>query len=133
MQGCVRKKNSMKRKIIPYNPKLKELARNLRNNSTLSEIMLWQELKGKQMMGYDFHRQKPLDEYIVDFFCNELILAIEIDGESHYGNQEADLKRQRKLESLGIKFLRFDDMDVKYKMEEILDIICDWIKKKNNY
>lgn len=72
-----------RRKIIPYNPALKEKARELRNNSTISEIFLWQFLKGKQMLGYDFHRQKPLDEYIVDFFCNELMLAIEIDGESH--------------------------------------------------
>lgn len=58
-----------RRKIIYYNPKLKQLARKLRNNSTLSEILLWKYLKEKQMMGYDFHRQKPLDEYIVDFFC----------------------------------------------------------------
>ena len=68
----------MRRKIIPYNPALKEKARELRNNSTKTEIMLWMYLKGKQMKGYDFHRQKPLDEYIVDFFCNELLLAIEI-------------------------------------------------------
>lgn len=69
-----------RRKIIPYNPKLKLLARQLRNNSTPTEIRLWQHLKGKQMMGYDFHRQKPLDNYVADFFCNELMLALEIVG-----------------------------------------------------
>lgn len=73
----------MKRKIIPYNPNLKELARKLRNNSTQSEIRLWQYLKGKQMMGYDFHRQKPLLNYIADFFCHELALVIELDGYTH--------------------------------------------------
>ncbi|MCH8127400.1 DUF559 domain-containing protein [candidate division KSB1 bacterium] len=52
-----------KRKLIPYNPILKELARNLRNNSTLSEILLWKKLKGKQICVYDFHHQKPLDNY----------------------------------------------------------------------
>ena len=57
-----------RRQIIPYNPKLKEIARQLRNNSTLSEVLLWLELKGKKMRGYDFHRQKPIDNYIVDFF-----------------------------------------------------------------
>ncbi|TQO35558.1 very-short-patch-repair endonuclease [Arenibacter algicola] len=72
-----------KRKIIPYNPNLKELARQLRNNSTKAEIILWQKLKGKQMYGYDFHRQKPVDNYIIDFFCHELMLGIEVDGYSH--------------------------------------------------
>ena len=61
-----------KRKIIWYNPKLKEYARELRNNSTKSEIILWLKLKGRQFYGYDFHRQKPIDVYIVDFFSNKL-------------------------------------------------------------
>ena len=81
------------------------------------------------MMGYDFHRQKPLNRYIVDFFCNELILAIEIDGDSH-DNEEAvlkDEKRQTKLESLGINFIRFDDLDVKKEMGFVLETIENWI------
>ncbi len=72
-----------KRKIIPYNPKLKEFARQLRNDSTKTEIFLWLKLKSKQMYGYDFHRQKPIDNYILDFFCYELMLGIEVDGYSH--------------------------------------------------
>ncbi|MDI6760366.1 MAG: DUF559 domain-containing protein, partial [Candidatus Brocadiaceae bacterium] len=68
---------------ITYNPKLKELARNLRNNSTKSEIKLWGYLKGRQMMGYDFHRQKPIEDFIVDFFCNKSKLVIELDGYTH--------------------------------------------------
>ena len=71
----------MKRKrIFQYNSKLKERARYLRSNGTLSEVLLWRHLKGKQMLGFDFDRQKPIDNYIVDFFCNELMLAIEIDA-----------------------------------------------------
>ena len=73
----------MKRKIIPYNSNIKELAKNLRNNSTKAEIILWQKLKRKQMYGYDFHRQKPIDNYILDFYCYELNLVIEVDGYSH--------------------------------------------------
>jgi very-short-patch-repair endonuclease len=74
----------MKRKnILPYNPILKDLARELRNKSTLSEVLLWQHLKGKQMLGYDFDRQKPINNFIIDFFCSELMLAIEIAGETH--------------------------------------------------
>ena len=67
-----------KRKIIPYNPKLKELARQLRNDSTKTEIFLWLKLKGKQMYGYDFHRQKPIDNYILDFF----LLRIDVGNRS---------------------------------------------------
>ena len=118
----------MRRKIIPYNPALKEKARQLRNNSTNSEILLWKFLKGKQICGYDFHRQKPLDEYIVDFFSNELMLAIEIDGISHEGQEEYDKQRQQKLESLGIRFLRFNDNDVYYKTDKVLKEIEEWIK-----
>jgi very-short-patch-repair endonuclease len=73
----------MRRAIIPYNPKLKEHARVLRNNSTKSEIYLWKYLKGRQRLGFDFHRQKPIDNYIVDFYCCDLFLAIELDGITH--------------------------------------------------
>ncbi len=65
---------------IHYNPKLKDKARELRNNSTLSEILLWKKLKKKQMLGFQFYRQKPIDNYIVDFFSYTLRLVIEIDG-----------------------------------------------------
>lgn len=68
---------------LPYDPALRKLARELRNKSTLSEVMLWQQLKRGQRGGFDFHRQKPLDHYIVDFFSHELMLAVEIDGRSH--------------------------------------------------
>ena len=121
-----------RRKIIPYNPKLKQLARDLRNNSTKSEIILWTYLKGKQMKGYDFHRQKPLGNYIVDFFCNELSLAIEIDGESHYGNEEKDAKRQKEIEKYGIRFLRFEDNDIFYKLDGVLRTIESWIEDNSS-
>ena len=117
----------MRRKIIPYNRALKEKARELRNNSTKTEILLWINLKGKQMKGYDFNRQKPIDNYIVDFFCNELMLAIEIDGESHYGKEIYDERRQKRLESLGVRFLRFDDNEVFYNCEGVLKAIEQWI------
>lgn len=123
-----------RRQIIPYNPKLKEIARQLRNNSTLSEVLLWLELKGKKMNGYDFHRQKPIDNYIVDFFCHELMLAIEIDGISHTWEEVAvnDEIRQRQIESLGIRFLRFDDNDIKQNMSFVLNTIHDWIEEHKN-
>jgi very-short-patch-repair endonuclease len=106
--------------IIPYNPALKKLARELRNNSTLSEIPLWQKIKGK-ILGVEFHRQVPIDEFIVEFYCHELKLAIEIDGNSHDEKQETDEIRQRRLETLGITFLRFDDLDVKKRLGWVLE------------
>ena len=119
---------NLKRKILPYNPKLKLVARNLRNNSTLGEIILWNELKGKKMMGYDFHRQKPIDNFVVDFFCRQLVLAIEIDGDSHEGKIEGDEERQRLIERFGVEFLRFDDHEVKNDLEGVLNTIENWIR-----
>lgn len=116
-----------RRKILNYNPALKEKARELRNNSTRTEILLWTFLKGRQLRGYDFHRQKPIDEYIVDFFCSELSLAIEIDGLSHIGKELYDSKRQDRLEQLGVKFLRFKDEDVFYNCDYIVKEIEKWI------
>ncbi|MDP3298220.1 MAG: endonuclease domain-containing protein [Thermodesulfovibrionia bacterium] len=119
----------MKRKtILSYDPKLKSLAIELRNNSTLSEVLLWQYLSKKQILGYDFDRQKPIDNYIVDFFCNELMLAIEIDGISHENKNEEDDIRQTRLESLGIRFLRFYDSDVKGNMQGVVTTIEEWIR-----
>ena len=117
-----------RKKIIPYNPKLKEFAKDLRNNSTLSEVLLWRCLKGKQMLGYDFDRQKPIDNYIVDFFCNELMLAVEIDGCTHDYKMEEDAIRQERLETLGVKFLRYTDLDVKRNIEGVVHSIQNWIK-----
>ena len=116
-----------KRKILVYNPALKEKARQLRNDSTKTEILLWTFLRGRQLRGYDFHRQKPIDEYIVDFFCNELMLAIEIDGVSHIGKELYDAKRQRKLEDLGVRFLRFKDDDVFYNCDYVIKEIEKWV------
>src|SRR4030042_2821505 len=113
------------RKIYHYNPNLKERARELRNNSTLSEVLLWNELKNGKMKGKDCHRQKPIMDYIVDFFCPELGMAIEIDGGSH-DNENAcrnDRERQKKIEELEIQFLRFNDVDVKRNMTGVLKVI----------
>jgi very-short-patch-repair endonuclease len=88
------------------------------------------------MLGYDFHRQKPIDGYIVDFFCNELMLAVEIDGVSHDFEEVyvKDNVRQQRLESFGVHFLRFDDREVKKDINNVLQSIENWIleyEKKN--
>lgn len=112
---------------IYYNPKLKQLARNLRNNSTMAEVLLWNKLKARQMLDYQFMRQKPIGNYIVDFYCSKLKLVIEIDGTSHRFKFTEDAERQGWLEDLGIAVLRFDDLDIKKEMDNVLGIIEYWI------
>jgi len=104
----------------------------LRNNSTLAEVLLWQELRASKLKGYSFNRQKPLSRYIVDFYCKKLNLVIEIDGESHYHdlNPLKDAERQKALENLGLSFLRFDDIDVKQKMSFVLDTIIRFMENE---
>ena len=119
----------MKKPIVHYNPRLKKLARQLRRNSTLGEVLLWNELKRKQMMGYDFHRQKPIGEYIVDFYCPQLRLVIEIDGDRNFMREKKDAERQQKLEGVGLRFLRLDDLDVKFQIEKVLVTIRQWIEQ----
>lgn len=114
---------------LPYNRDLKKFSRILRNHTTLSEILLWQKLRAKQFRGYGFNRQKPLDLYIVDFYCKALNLVIEIDGSSHTHEEIAinDEKRQKVLETFGLSFLRFSDLEVKKKMSYVLNEINAFI------
>jgi len=122
----------VRRKIITYNHELKELAKKLRKNMTLGEVLLWNELKQKRMLGYDFDRQKPIDNFIVDFYCKDLQLAIEVDGNSHNSDEALDKDeiRQKRLESLGVKFLRFDDEEVKKQMNSVVKTIEFWIRNE---
>lgn len=111
----------MKNKLIPYNPHLKEYARKLRKAGVLSEVILWKAIRRKSL-GVEFHRQVPIDNYIVDFYCHELMLVIEVDGSIHELEDVKlnDIKRQKRLESLGVKFIRFQDFDVKHNLEFVL-------------
>ena len=113
--------------FIPYNKELKEFSKKLRNDSTLSEIILWEHLKAKKMNGYTFNRQKPLLNYIVDFYCKKLNLVIEIDGSSHNNKHKEDLIRQKELEQYNLHFLRFDDLEVKKNIDNVLRSIENWI------
>jgi very-short-patch-repair endonuclease len=115
--------------IIPYRQDLRLKARHLRNNNTLSEVLLWQEIKDRKILGLQFHRQVPMLNYIVDFYCRELKLAIEIDGDSHEYKIGYDKMRQQELETYGISFLRFDDLDVKKNIRYVLDEIMYFIQE----
>ncbi|MDT3404858.1 endonuclease domain-containing protein [Mucilaginibacter terrae] len=119
----------MPRKIIPYKAHLKELARQLRNNSTPAEIKLWQELRNKQFHNYDFQRQKPLLNYIVDFYCAELDLVIEIDGRYHEGISEADAQRDAELGIYNLTVIRFSEFEVINDMFNVLKTLEAYLEE----
>ncbi len=117
----------MANKIIPYKSSLKKFSGKLRRESTLSEVLLWQQIKSKSL-GVEFHRQVAIDKYIVDFYCHELMLAIEIDGSSHVDDKK-DLERQNRLESLGVYFIRFNDIVVKKNMDSVVMALFERVRQ----
>ena len=96
---------------------------------TYSEVKLWNELKNRRLMGYDFDRQKSIGKYIVDFYCKDLKLALEVDGASHLDDEviKKDFIRQAELEKAGVSFLRFDALLVINKVEAAVLEIERWI------
>ncbi len=109
----------MANKIIPYRKDLKERARKLRNNQTETEEKLWKKLRRKSL-GAEFHRQVPLLDYIVDFYCHEIGLVIEIDGSIHDTQVLEDGKRAGRLEAYGVRFLRFSNDEIITNIEMVL-------------
>ncbi len=103
-----------------YNKNHLEYARELRSRmATRGERYIWKALLSKRQTGYRFLRQRPIDYYIVDFFCPELSLIIEIDGISHLNKGEYDYKRQSKLKKLGFTIIRFKEGDVLNNLDAI--------------
>jgi len=116
------------RPIIPYRTDLTERARELRRKMTLAEVLLWKQLKGKQLCGYDFDRQKPLGRRIVDFYSKELALDVDVDGSVHDYTRKEDEQRHKEIEALGVMHLRFWNYDVKNDIGSVLKQIEDWIR-----
>jgi very-short-patch-repair endonuclease len=109
------------------------LAGDLRHNMTPAEKLLWKHLRNRKMEGYRFRRQHPIEEFIVDFFCYDANLAIELDGGSHLDASqiERDEERTKILNSHGLKVLRFRNEELEYNMEGvILKIIKELIELK---
>ena len=109
----------MSNKIIPYNSKLKDFSRFLRNHSTPSEITLWNHIR-KKALGVEFHRQVPILEYRVDFYCHELALAIEVDGNIHEFRFLEDSQRQEAIEKYGVTFVRFSNEEINTNLFGVL-------------
>ena len=109
---------------LPYNPELVGRARKLRKNMTTAERKLWYEYL--RYFKYQVLRQRPIDNYIVDFYCPQLKLVIEIDGETHIGvnNIEYDKIRTKTLEEkYGLKVMRFWNLDILKGLDAVCEII----------
>ena len=109
----------------PYNKNLKQASRDLRNNMTEAEKLLWSRLRHKEILELQFYRQKPILNFIVDFYCPSANLVIECDGGQHYTNEglEADRVRDEALGELGLKVLRFDNGQVLRGIDGVVEQI----------
>jgi len=109
----------------PYNKNLKQASRDLRNNMTDAEQLLWQRLRRKQILGLQFYRQKPILNFIVDFYCPSVSLVIECDGGQHYTVEglEADRARDQALAQLGLRVLRFDNRQILTETDAVIELI----------
>ncbi len=119
----------MPNKVIPYDKHLKSFARRLRQESTKAEVLLWLEIKNRKT-GVQFHRQVPILNFIVDFYCHELKLAIELDGASHLTPEamKYDYFRELELRKWDIHILRFEDDQVLHTRDLVLEKIQDVIR-----
>ena len=120
--------------MLSYNANLKDKARQLRKNLTDSERALWSHLRNKQVLGIQFYRQKPLGDYIVDFFAPRAKLVVEVDGSQHLGGNhvEKDRIRDGYLASLGLKVLRFHSREVMEESDAVVEAIFRVIEDQLN-
>ena len=109
--------------MLEYNKSLKQLSRNLRRNMTDAEKLLWSKIRGKQLKGVQFYRQKIIGNYVADFYCPKTRLVIEIDGGQHYSaeGKEKDRLRDEHMARAGITVLRFQDREVLENLESVLE------------
>jgi very-short-patch-repair endonuclease len=115
-----------------YRSDLKEKARQLRKHLTESEQVLWNKIRGKQVLGMQFYRQKPIGNYIVDFFCPRAKLVIEVDGSQHLteGSAKKDRLRDRYLSGKGLDVLRFNSREVFKETDAVMEVIYRTIESK---
>jgi len=111
--------------MLLYDNRLKHYSQQLRKNMTDAEKALWSKIRSKQLKGYQFYRQKPIGNFIVDFYCPKRNLIIELDGGQHYSEEgkAKDNHRDDHLKGLGLHVLRFSDRDVFENMRGVLEKI----------
>ena len=123
-----------KRGILGYNVELKVFARENRKNPTKPENRIWKEILCNNKTGYKFLRQKPINNFILDFYCSKLLLGIEIDGNSHYRDSQRkyDIARADRLEDLGIKLIRYTNDEIMSNIDGVYKHLMAELKKREN-
>ncbi len=118
--------------MLLYNGKLKARARQLRRQMTDAECTLWQRLRNKQVCGVSFYRQKPIDQFIVDFYCPAVSLAVEVDGGTHLSAHgiQYDSERTARLASLGLVVIRFDNRQVLTETDAVMASIAEVVASR---
>lgn len=104
---------------INYISSLTYMAKTNRHHSTEAETIIWQNILRYGKMGYKFSRQKPINRFILDFYCSKLNLAIEIDGESHIKKKDNDILRDKFLSQIGIQTIRFTNEEILYDLNNV--------------
>lgn len=114
-------------------PTTYENARDLRKVQTKAEGKLWQALRNGKVDDLKFRRQHAFDDYILDFYCHKIKLAIEVDGAVHNNPEVAayDKVRTKNLNDNGITVLRFDNDEVEKNIKSVIQKIKDWVKQNN--
>jgi len=110
---------------LPYNPKLRDRAKELRKAGNLSEVLIWREISKKKFKGYDFDRRKIIGNFIVDFYCVDCNVVIEVDGSSHANKEEYDRERDAFLEGLGIMVIHIMATDVLDSLSDVMLMLHD--------
>jgi very-short-patch-repair endonuclease len=118
--------------MLRYNPRLKGRARSLRANLTDAEQRLWARLRRKQILGVQFYRQKPIGNYIADFYAAAAQLVVEVDGSQHFDLAQAEHDRRRAayLEELGLRVVRYTDRQVLLELDSVAEEIFRAVKEK---
>jgi len=119
------KRNTKNYMNLPYNPDLTQRAKELRKAGNLSEVLFWNQVKKGQFKGYDFDRQKVIGNYIVDFYCGNCNVVIEIDGSSHDDKVEYDRNRDEFLESLGLTVIHIDVQEVFHNLDGVMEMLMN--------
>ena len=111
--------------MLQYNKNLKAFSRDLRKKMTNAENLLWSKIRGHQLKGYQFYRQKIIGNYIVDFYCPKAKLIIELDGGQHYSDEGIadDIVRDNYMSSRGLKILRFSDREIFENLHSVVESI----------
>ena len=117
-------------KFKEYNRSNKDRSRSLRSHTTLAETKVWETILKQKQTGYIFVRQKPMWPFILDFYCSQLLLAIEIDGSSHNEKQDYDAQRDERMRHKGIKTVRITNYDVFHHLTEVYDFIQNVISQR---